>query len=299
MSSREVDGPYPYKILLSFAETLLQSAGLEQDRAKVVADILLEGDLMGHSTHGVQLLGPYLKELEAGRMRKNGDPEVITDSGSAVCWDGRYLPGPWLTVQAIETAMRRLNSHPVVTVVIRNSHHIAALASYPKRVTDRKKMILLCTSDPSVRAVAPFGGTTPLYTPNPLAAGIPTGSRPIIIDTSMSNVAVGAANRLIRENKRAPSAWFMDGKGNPTDNAAVLNQYPPGSILPLGGIELGFKGFALGLVIEALTAGLGDGGRALTLREQPLTEGIRLYPGIISGLKELSERYGVPLPSPG
>ena len=355
MHSRELDGPYTYSALLEFAETLFRSAGLEQDRARVVAEILLEGDLMGPSTHGVQLVGPYLKELETGRMLKDGDPEVITDRGSALCWDGRYLPGPWLTVQAIETAMQRLESHPVVTVVIRHSHHIAALASYPKRVTDMKKMILLCTSDPSVRVVAPFGGITPVYTPNPLAAGIPTGTGPIIIDTSMSTVAVGAANRLIEEEKKAPYAWFLDAKGNPTDDAAVLKQDPPGSILPLGGIELGFKGFALGLLIEALTGGLGGSGRAakierwgasvylqiidpdafgglhafttetrwlsdachdvpprpgspgvrlpgeraLALREQQLSAGVHLHPGIISGLKELSERYGVPLPSPG
>jgi LDH2 family malate/lactate/ureidoglycolate dehydrogenase len=354
MNSSEKDGPYPHETLLDFAETLLIRAGLVQHRARVVADILLEGDLMGHSTHGLQLLGSYLRELEEGRMRKSGDPGVISDGGSAVCWDGRYLPGPWLTVQAIETAMQRIANHPVVTFVIRRSHHIAALASYPKRVTDRKKMILLCTSDPSVRSVAPFGGITPLYTPNPIAAGIPTRTEPIIIDTSMSCLAVGAANRLVKKSKRAPYPWFMDGRGNPTEDAAVLNQDPPGSILPLGGIDLGFKGFALGLLIEALTGGLGGssraagisrwgasvflqiidpdafggfesfstetqwlseacrsssprpnspgvrlpGERALALREQQLSAGIRLYPGIISGLKEWAGRYGVPIPSP-
>ena len=62
MNSRELDGPYPYKIFLNFAETLLQSAGLEQERAHVVADILLEVDLMGHSTHGVQFYGGDSKQ---------------------------------------------------------------------------------------------------------------------------------------------------------------------------------------------------------------------------------------------
>jgi len=200
-------------------------------------------------------------------MRKSGDPEVISDRASAMCWDGRYLPGPWLMVQAIELGMQRIENHPVVTMVIRRSHHIAALASYPKRVTDRGKMIVLSTSDPSVQSVAPFGGITPLYTPNPLAAGIPTRNQPIIIDTSMSSVTVGTANRLVKENKRAPYPWFMDGRGNPTDDAAVLTQDPPGSILPLGGIDLGFKGFALGLLIEAVTAGPGGSGRAAGIRQ--------------------------------
>ena len=37
---------------------------------------------------------------------------------------------------------------------------------------------------------------------------------------------------------------------------------PPGTILPLGGADVGYKGFALGLLVEAMTSGLGGYGRA-------------------------------------
>ena len=37
---------------------------------------------------------------------------------------------------------------------------------------------------------------------------------------------------------------------------------PPGSVLPLGGPDLGYKGFALGLLVEALTSAMGGHGRA-------------------------------------
>jgi LDH2 family malate/lactate/ureidoglycolate dehydrogenase len=36
---------------------------------------------------------------------------------------------------------------------------------------------------------------------------------------------------------------------------------PRGSVLPLGGTDLGYKGFALGLLVEALTSALAGGGR--------------------------------------
>ena len=42
----------------------------------VVADILVEGDLMGHTTHGLALLPGYLEELEKGKMTKSGSPRV-------------------------------------------------------------------------------------------------------------------------------------------------------------------------------------------------------------------------------
>ena len=38
--------------LQQFGESLLTSSGLAPDRARDVAEILLEGDLLGHTTHG-------------------------------------------------------------------------------------------------------------------------------------------------------------------------------------------------------------------------------------------------------
>src|SRR4249919_650409 len=72
---------YPAPALREFASRLLQRAGLAAERAAAVADILVEGDLMGHSTHGLQLLGPYLKALTDGTMTRAGEPEAIADRG--------------------------------------------------------------------------------------------------------------------------------------------------------------------------------------------------------------------------
>ena len=55
---------------------------------------------------------------------------------------------------------------------------------------------------------------------------------------------------------------MLDGAGEPTRDPAALAADPPGSILPLGGLDSGHKGYALGLLVEALTAGLGGFGRA-------------------------------------
>ena len=114
--------------LLAFADHLLQSAGLPPDKTHAVADVLLEGDLLGHTTHGLALLAPYLAELEAGKMRAEGQPLVVSDHPAAVTWDGQRLPGPWLVLQAIELASQRAQTQGTCTVVIRRSHHIACLA---------------------------------------------------------------------------------------------------------------------------------------------------------------------------
>jgi L-lactate dehydrogenase len=253
---------YAASDLITFASALLQRAGLPQERAETVAEILVEADLMGHSTHGLHQLAPYLRELESDLMAKEGDPTVIADHGSAVTWDGGYLPGPWLVVQAINLACQRISAYPVVTVAIQRSHHIACLAAYPKRATDRGLFLLLASSDPNAKGVAPYGGLQPLYTPNPIAAGIPTQGEPIILDISMSTTTMGLVSRLRQEGQRLPRPWLLDNQGNPSDDPAAIATDPPGSILPLGGLDAGHKGFALGLLVEALTSALAGNGRA-------------------------------------
>ncbi|MFX6040403.1 Ldh family oxidoreductase, partial [Acinetobacter baumannii] len=53
-----------------------------------------------------------------------------------------------------------------------------------------------------------------------------------------------------------------DGAGHPSRDPAVLSATPPGTILPLGGLSAGHKGFGLAVLIEALTGGLSGFGRA-------------------------------------
>lgn len=248
--------------LQQFGESLLAAAGLPADRAYDVAEILLEGDLLGHTTHGFALLPAYLKALKEGTMEQQGQPRVIADHGSTLTWDGRYLPGPWLIRQAIAVAQTRLAEQPLMTVVIRRSHHIGCLQAYLKPVTDAGFVILLYSSDPQSRIVTPHGGTSPGYSPNPIAAGIPTHGDPILIDISTSSTSHGLCKRLAASGEKLPGEWLVDRDGNPTDDPQVILEGQGGGILPLGGMDLGYKGFALGLIVEALTSALAGHGRA-------------------------------------
>jgi LDH2 family malate/lactate/ureidoglycolate dehydrogenase len=294
---RQSDGRYSADELITFSKELLQYAGLTNDRASIVAEALLEGDLMGHTTHGLELLPRYLEELESGAMTKEGNPEIVSD---------------------------------------------------------KELFMLLTCSDPSVQLIAPYRGLQPLYTPNPIAAGIPTRGNPIILDISTSCTASGRLVRLHKQGERLPHQWLLDGKGNPSDDPAVLFAEPPGSMFPLGGTDLGYKGYALGILVEALTAALsghgrsdhptkwgasvflqlldpqafggidyftqeigwlaeacrsnqtkqGDppvrlpGERALRLRAEQIQGGVSLYPTIIPALKPWAEKFGIPLPTP-
>jgi L-lactate dehydrogenase len=261
-SSRSDAEKFSAADLLSFGQALLTTAGLTEDRARDVAEVLLEGDLLGHTTHGFALLPLYLDALAENSMEKQGDPAVVADHGTALTWDGRYLPGPWLVRRAIREAQRRLAKQPMLTIVIRRSHHIGCLQAYLKPVTDEGLFILLSCSDPSSHTVTPHGGMAPRFSPNPIAAGIPTNGEPILMDFSTSATANGLCRRMANAGERMPRHWLIDRHGETTDDPGVLYDGRGGSLLPLGGLDLGHKGFALALLVEALTNALGGHGRA-------------------------------------
>ena len=93
--------------LTRLAGDLLTASGLEPDKAAVVARLLVTADAMGHTTHGLAQLAGYVAELESGAMSGAGEPEVVSDRRAAVVWDGRRLPGVWLTAQALDLAIDR------------------------------------------------------------------------------------------------------------------------------------------------------------------------------------------------
>ena len=253
---------YPVEGLRAYATALLTAAGARDDIARDTASVLLDGDLMGHTTHGLALLPGYLQALVDGSMRSDGEPTTIASSAATRAWDGHRLPGPWLALRALDAACAIAASQGSGTVVIRRSHHIGCLASYAKRAAERGVMTIVCCIDPATHSVAPFGAITSVFTPNPLAAGIPTSGDPILLDISASYTTNGMTTRLFRNQQMLPHRWIQDAQGTTTHDPAVLFNEPRGTLLPLGGLEAGHKGYALALLIEAMTAGLSGHGRA-------------------------------------
>ena len=248
--------------LVDWATRLLAARDLAAGKAATVASVLVEGDLLGHDTHGLALLGPYARKIDEGVLARDGDVTVVSDLPAAKLWDGNHLPGPWLTVTAIEAASAAARTYGTATVAVRKSGHIACLASYLEKPARAGLVVEILSSDPSVATVAPYGGTRPTFTPNPLAFGIPTGGDPIMIDISASITTNGMSARLHKQGRRFPAPWLLDADGRPTDDPGVLEADPPGTIQLLGGTDVGHKGYGLALLVEAMTGGLAAYGRA-------------------------------------
>lgn len=278
--------------LVDFAATLLIRAGMEPDKAATTAEVLVEGDMIGHETHGLQLMHWYIEQLGEGALNGKGSYEVVADKGAAFVWDGRLLPGAWLLTQALDQASERVRDHGIVAAAIRNCHHTCALSAYMRKVTERGLIVQISASNPAAARVAPYGGTRPVLTPNPIAMGFPTSDDPFLIDVSTSITTTTMTQLLAKRGEHYPEAWALTADGEPTDDPREITERG-GSMMPLGGALKGHKGYGLALMVDLLGQGLSGKGRANTAVPGPLAQSAFIQvidPAFFAGLDAFVEQ---------
>jgi L-lactate dehydrogenase len=250
-----------HQLLRSTSCRMLEAAGMDFDKAAVTAEVLVEAEMIGHTTHGVGLLPWYLDSLSSGELAGRGTYSIINDREACITWDGHNLAGPWLVSEAFRLAAERVAKCGVVTVAIARSHHIGALAAYLRKVTEKGYVAVLSCSTASQARVAPFGGTRAQFTPDPQAFGFPTDGDPILIDISSSITTTTMTRELAARGERFPEAWALTAEGKASDDPLDVTERG-GTLMPLGGALKGHKGYGMALAIETMGQGLSGFGRS-------------------------------------
>ncbi len=235
----------------------LRQVGARVEPASVQADWLVEGDLRGHTSHGLQRLPVLVDRARRGLVDPGADGEIRWLGSGLATLDGRRGFGPVVGCHAVDVACDRVRETGVAVVAIRNSNHLGILAPYVERIADRGLMgIVLTTSEALVH---PWGGRTAMVGTNPIAIGVPAHPHPFILDMATGAVSRGKVLALARRGEPLAPGWALDAAGRP---AVSARDALDGAISPFGGA----KGFGLGLAIELLVAGLTRSafGRAVT-----------------------------------
>ncbi|MBK1787359.1 Ldh family oxidoreductase [Prauserella cavernicola] len=252
---------YDAEELRAYARRTLERVGIDAELASPMADRLLDGDLLGHRSHGLWFLSTYLRRISDGHIRGSGEIEVVHASAASASWRAHRLPGAWVMDEATRLILKQITSEPVVTVTIADCSHIGCLQSFLLPFTDRGLLAILTATNPGVASVAAPGGSRPVITTNPIAMGIPTRSEPILVDQCTSVASNALFESYAERGERLPGQWLLDATGRPTDDPQVLRQDPPGTIQSLGQADFGYKGFGFGLMSEALSLALPGYGR--------------------------------------
>jgi LDH2 family malate/lactate/ureidoglycolate dehydrogenase len=246
--------------LREFAGQILMAADAPRATAARVADALVESNLVGHDSHGVLRLSPYVKAIQGGTLNPAGELKVVRESLATALIDCGRNFGQVAAERGMALAMEKAAQCGTGTVVLQHCDHIGRLGEYVVSAS-RQGYIgqVICNGSDPGGIVAPFGGKGRALGANPIAWSIPNGTEfPIFLDFATSVVAQGKLAVAADRGEEIPEGWLLDKHGQPTRKPQ--DQLDGGVILPFGG----HKGYALSMMIEAIGGGLSGVGFAIT-----------------------------------
>lgn len=241
--------------LRRLAAATLTAAGAQAEHADLTAEVLVESDLLGIPTHGVQRLATYCQRLRQGGIKAAAEITVERKAPSLALVDGDSALGQAVAMTALDSGLEMAAETGIAYVGCRNSNHLGALAPYGLKACERG--FVMVGGSNAASTMAPWGGREARLGNNPLAVAAPCPEPPhFLLDMAMSVAARGKVRRAEREGSPIPEGWALDPQGRPTtDPAAAL----AGFLLPFGG----HKGSGLSQAVDLL-AGVVTGARFLT-----------------------------------
>jgi uncharacterized oxidoreductase len=240
--------------LKQFTQDVFVACGSSTDEAVLIAEHLVQANLMGYDSHGVIRIGQYVADVSKGRIVPGAPINLIQQTETTAIVDCGWNFGQVGGYRALQCAVDKARTHHISMVVTQRCSHAGRLGAYTQTAAEQGFIALgFCNSPPGDgHFVAPWGGREGRLSTNPMSFAIPCGDEPPILgDFSTAQTPEGKLRLYLNQKKPLPAGWIVDALGNPSNNAADFYGPPRGAILPFGG-ELGYRGFALGLLVETL-----------------------------------------------
>ena len=257
-----INGNTPRAIESDLRELVVKalcSAGVPSDDAEIVAKIMVKNEMRGIS-HGVALIAPYVRHIQAGGMTAAARINIERDLGATLVLNGDSGLGPLVSYRAMELAIVRGRRHGVSFVIARDSNNFAAAGYYAKMAADEGMVGFAMTNADPYMAVAGSAGR--VVGNNPLACAVPgPKEHAVYLDIAMSTVAGTKVSIASREGRSVPEGWVLNADGTPTTDPGAVQE--GGSLTSLGG----YKGSGLALIVESLTGVLGGAAIMAEMRD--------------------------------
>jgi uncharacterized oxidoreductase len=246
-------------VLLDFARRLFVAAGVPADDAETVARSLVDANLCGHDSHGVIRVPQYVGFVREKKLLPGADLTAIRETPAILAADANWGLGQVQAYRLLDRLLPKAKALGIAGGTMCRCGHIGRLGEYAEWAAVRGlALFATVNSHGSGRRVAPPGGTQGRISTNPICFGMPTPTDPLVLDFSTSAVAEGKVRVAFQKGETIPEGWILTATGKPTTNPADLYTDSPGSILPFGGPQA-YKGFGLGLMMDALAGGLSGG----------------------------------------
>jgi len=240
--------------LKAFIQEAMVKLGLPAQDAAIVADLMTQADLQGSDGHGVSRLPQYARRIKAGGFNTKPNIRIVREQASTAVINGDNGMGHLVMKRAAEIAIEKARSTGIGWVNSQFSNH-AGPASLYASMPLKHDMIGLYFAVGNANHQPPWGGLDMLLSTNPIAAAIPgKDEQPIILDMATTVAAYGKVKTKALRGETMPVGWMIDRLGQPLTDPKRAEE---GMLLPLGGMEAGYKGYGLAMIIGLLAGTLG------------------------------------------
>lgn len=226
---------------------ILTKLNVPEEQSQVVADVTVDADLKGFSSHGIGRFPQYITGIKEGNIKVDANFEIENDNPSSALINGNHAFGQYVAYSAMKLAIEKAKKTGTALVGVHDSNHFGVTGYYSDMAAMEDLIgVVIANTEP---AMAPSGGKTPILGTNPIAISIPSNKNYITLDMATSSTARGKLMECSRKGEPIPKGLALDYEGNPTTDP---NKALKGSILPFGS----HKGYGLAFMIEILAGPL-------------------------------------------
>src|SRR5450755_942727 len=190
---RQNIGPTETKMILTIEQArklvvdCMTASGLSVAEGDIIADHLIDSELRGLSYAGLPRAISILEQLRTIKQRR--PISVLRETASSAHLDGGNQVGYLVGRRATEIAIEKAGKTGVAVVGASKTWYTGMFSYYLEIVTNAGFVGMIAGSGNQM--VAPYGGTEPRFSTNPIAFGFPSNGDPVIWDigTSASTMA--------------------------------------------------------------------------------------------------------------
>ncbi|MTV19325.1 ureidoglycolate dehydrogenase [Staphylococcus delphini] len=232
--------------LFELIQNKLMKAGLPEEAAYDVADVLTFADHRGIHSHGAVRVEYYAERIAKGGITIHPHYQFKKTGPSTAVFDGDNGPGHQVAKIGMQHAIDMARESGIAVVGMKHLSHSGALGYFVEQAAKEGMVALsMCQSDPMV---VPFGGTEPYFGTNPIAFSAPTSDERIItFDMATTVQAWGKVLDARSKGESIPDTWAVNDKGEPTTDSRDVR-----ALLPVAGP----KGYGLMMMVDILAGSL-------------------------------------------
>lgn len=232
----------------ALATSCLMINGCDAENAGAVADTITAAERDGAASHGLFRLPGYVATLKSGKVNGAAQPSIKNLAPGVLQMNGDGGFAPYAHKQSRNAFIKCTRSQGIAALAIVNTHHFSALWAEVEPLAAKGLCAFAFTAFKP--AIAPAGGSKPLFGTNPMAFGWPRpDGNPVVFDQASAAMARGEVMIAARDGHELPPGIGVDSDGNPTTNPDAILK---GALLPFGG----HKGSCIAMMVELLVAGL-------------------------------------------